>query len=72
MAYFDIKCHFIYTCIKERFILKKHAHNVTQYGVKLGIQSHDYFSTISHTMKVRIYIFNYLMMFVDGGNGHLV
>ena len=71
MAYFNVKCHFVYTMkihkYERKILIKKYAHNITQFGIiYIYIESHDDVFIILHTMKVRIYCL--LMMFVDVGN----
>ena len=53
MACFNISSHFVYTMKTHKgertFLMKKYAHNVTQYGVqKQNIVPYDVF-TISHS-----------------------
>ena len=70
MAYFNVNCHFVYTMkilkYERTCVLRKYAHNVTQYEDKKIIWSHDDVFVVSHIMKVRIYCL--LMLLVDVGN----
>jgi hypothetical protein len=53
MAYFNVKCHFVYIMkihkYERTFVMKKSAHNITQYGDKKKYSS-LMMSSLYHTL----------------------